>query len=219
LSNIKLVMFDLDGTLLDAYLAIEKALNAVRAKFNLEALSLAEVKRAVGKGDKSLMEDYFSDDIAIEALTLYRQMHRDTLLKYAKLLPHAKEILSYLKERDYFLALGTNRPAIFTRLIIEHLDIDRFFDYIICGDELDAFKPKPDMILEAMKKFDLKPEEVVYVGDMVIDVETANNAGVRSIALTTGSSSREELIIRNPFAIIGSLGQLKDFFKLLNIIP
>ncbi|MDP8217028.1 MAG: HAD family hydrolase [Candidatus Kaelpia imicola] len=212
LFNIKLIMFDLDGTLLDAYIAIEKALNVVRAGYDLGFVSYAEIKRAVGRGDKSLIEDYFPDDIAIEALNSYRQVHRDTLLKDAKLLPYAEDILSYLKERDYLLALGTNRPALFARLIIGHFGIDRFFDYVICGDEIGVFKPEPEMILETMMKFNLNPEEVIYIGDMAIDIETANNAGVRSIALTTGSSSREELITGNPFAIVSGLDRLKDFF-------
>ncbi len=127
-------------------------------------------------------------------------------------MPYTEEILKYLKEREYLLALGTNRPAVFTNLIIEHLGINKLFDYVVCGDELEAFKPNPEMILKTLEKFDLDITEIVYVGDMVIDLETASNAGVRSIAITTGSNSREELVAGDPFAIIDSLDQLEDFF-------
>lgn len=213
LSDSKLILFDLDGTLLDAYSAIEKALNNVREKFNLEAISYSEVKRAVGRGDRVLIEDYFEKNNVKEALTLYRQLHKGALIKYGKLLPGAEEILKYFKEKGYLLGLGTNRPAIFTRLIVEHLNISNLFDCIICADELGAFKPDPEMIFETMRRFSLNSKDIVYIGDMTIDIETANNAGVRSIALTTGSSSREELLAMNPSIIIDNLSRLKKFFN------
>jgi HAD superfamily hydrolase (TIGR01549 family) len=211
-SDVKLIIFDLDGTLLDAYGAIEHSLNSVRKRFNLEPISYSEVKRAVGKGDKVLIEDYFKAEDAEEALKLYRRLHRDALIKYGKLLPGAEEMLLYLKEKNYYIGLGTNRPAAFTELIIKHLNIASIFDYLACADKLGAFKPDPEMILKAIDTLGLDPKEVVYIGDMVIDIETAKNAKVRSIAITTGSSSREELEALSPTIIIDSLYKLKDFF-------
>ncbi|MDD5613814.1 MAG: HAD family hydrolase [Candidatus Omnitrophica bacterium] len=206
----KLVIFDLDGTLVDAYSAIEKALNAVRVHFNREPVGYNEVKSAVGWGDKNLIKSYFSSDEAERALEIYRQEHAKTLLEHAKLMPFAEDILNYLKSKGYFVALASNRPAAFAGIILKNLGISIFFDYVICADEIDVLKPAPDMVLKIAKDLNVELEKSVYVGDMTIDIQTAENAGIIAIAIATGTSPRKDLENKNPYAVIGSLIELKN---------
>jgi len=210
LSGIKLVIFDLDGTLVDAYRAIETALNYTRARFNLASISYRKVKTSVGRGDMNFIEYYFPPELANEALKIYREKHRQVLSRGIKLLPFSKSTLTYLKRRGYLIAIASNRPAVFTGLILDNLGLSKFMDYVLCADEIKKLKPSPEMLFNIMKRFKCSPSSSIYIGDMTIDIETAENAGLRCVVVTTGSSSFQELKDKKPFLILESLKYLKN---------
>ncbi len=207
----KLLIFDLDGTLVDTYRAIQLALNRTRKEFVLAEVSLDKVRTSVGMGDKKFMQDFFPPQHAARALEIYRREHRDTILQQAELMPQARETLSYLKKSGYLLAIASNRPTEFTELILRHLRIKKYFNRVLCADKIESLKPAPEILLRVMESLNTNPAECVYVGDMDIDVETARNAGVTAIAVTTGSTSSERLTRLNPHAIINNLGRLREF--------
>ena len=212
LSGIKLVIFDLDGTLVDAYRAIETALNYTRSRFEFANVSYHKIKTSVGKGDKSFIECYFPPELADRALKIYREKHKQTLSQGVKLLPYSKSTLAYLKRKGYSTAIASNRPAVFTELILHNCSLDRFIDYTLCADKIGRLKPSPEILFNVMKKFKYSPSASVYVGDMVIDIETAKNAGIRCIAVRTGSDSMQELNSKKPFLILENLKYFKDLF-------
>ena len=212
--NIKLVIFDLDGTLVDAYAAIAKSVN-----FTLKALGYPQapshrIRRAVGWGDKRLLAVFIDEKDSRKALLIYRRHHRVSLRKYARLLPFAKTLLNYLSRGGFKMAIASNRPTEFTRIILGRLKIRKYFDYVLCADKLPQGKPNPEILFRIMKRLKINPDEAVYAGDMVIDVQTARNAGVKSIAVCGGSSSLSEIKKARPFKIIKSLAFLTKFLQL-----
>ena len=209
--DIKSVIFDLDGTLVDAYEAIIQSVNFTLKKLDYKEALPKRIRLAVGWGDRKLLGAFIKEQDLNSALAIYRRHHRITLKRYSKLLPGAKELLEYLKKRDFKTAIASNRPTEFTNIILRRLGLRKYFDYVLCADKLPKGKPHPEILLRIMKKLKIKPRQVVYVGDMTIDVETARNAGIRSIAMLGGSSSLTEIKKAKPFKILKSLAFLKKY--------
>jgi phosphoglycolate phosphatase len=210
LSEKKLFIFDLDGTLVDSYLAIQKSLNATREKLGLKEVELKRVIKAVGKGDRKFIQEFFPPQLEEKALKLYRKQHKVDLAKYVKPMPYARELLKALEKKKIKIAIASNRPTRFTHLILKKFDFKKYIDYVLCGDRLQKLKPAPDIVFRILEKYKIDPSEAVFVGDMVIDIETAKNASIDSVAITTGSSSEKELKKSHPTYLFKNLRQLKD---------
>ena len=112
--------------------------------------------------------------------------------------------------------MASNRPSRFTQIILKHLNARDRFDCVVCGDNVARPKPAPDMLEAILKKFALAAGEALYVGDMAIDVETGNRAGVKTVAVVTGSSTREEVAGQNPYKIIGHVAEISAIVKALS---
>jgi HAD superfamily hydrolase (TIGR01509 family) len=206
--KIKLIIFDLDGTLADAYLAITRSFNYVMRRFGYPPQDKMTIRRAVGWGDKNLLRPFIKNKDLRIMVSVYRRHHRTSLIRYSRLLPKAKAVLTHLKKRGYKLAVGSNRPTKFSWILIRRLGLGKYFDYVLCADRLKHGKPHPEILNKIMQRFSLGPKEVLYIGDMVIDVQAGRRAGVRTIMLTTGSSSRRELEKERSYRIISSIGDL-----------
>jgi phosphoglycolate phosphatase len=209
---IKLVIFDLDGTLVNAYSAVSRSVNYTLNSLGFASRSHAQIKRSVGSGDRKLLAHFIGEKLATRALTIYRPHHIKALgVKGAvKLLPGAWGILKFLKGKGCKLAIASNRPTKFTRIILKELGIEQLFDVVLCADKADRPKPYPDILWAIAKRLNLDKKEVLYVGDMTIDVDCAHRAGIRMVAVSTGSSSRKELKDLKPWRIIGKISQLKE---------
>jgi HAD superfamily hydrolase (TIGR01549 family) len=208
---IKAVIFDLDGTLVNAYPAVSRSVNYTLNSLGFALRSHAEIKRSVGGGDRKLMIHFVGEKLAPRALAIYRPHHTKALeVKGAvKLLAGALGVLKFLKSKGYRLGIASNRPTKFTRIILRMLDVLQLFDVVLCADRADRPKPYPDILWAITRRLNLDNQEVLYVGDMTIDVTCAHRAGVRMVAVSTGSSSKKELKDLKPWRIISKMNQLK----------
>lgn len=206
--NIKLVIFDLDGTLVDAYAAISSSFNYVMRKLGLKQQSASLIRRLVGWGDSRLIKSYIPKSDLSHALKLYREHHKSSLLKHSRLYPQARFILRRLKAKGYKLAVASNRPTEFSLILLKHLRIIGLFDGILCADKLKHAKPHPEILNKIIKKFAFKKSQVLYVGDMALDAQAARRAKVRAVIVTGGSSSISEIKRERPFKIVPSIGSL-----------
>ncbi len=209
----KLFIFDVDGTLVNSYKAIERSLNFTRKKFGRLPVSSIKVKRSVGKGDRPFIEVFFGQEESEEALDIYRRHHEKALLRYAKLYPKTKKVLSLLRRRKKILAVASNRPAYFTDILLRRLDIKKYFHVVYCGDELKSYKPKPKILRVILKRFCIEKNDAVYIGDMALDVETAKRAKIEAVFKKGGSSSLSEVSCYKEKKVIGDL---EDIFKFYN---
>ncbi len=210
MSQIKLFIFDLDGTLIDAYAAVAMSINHALEAMGYPTLTLAQVKRSVGWGERILIARHVRESDVDKTLSIYRQHHRAALKTGVRFLPGAKEALKRLRAAGRSTAIATNRPTRFTHIILKTLNAAEYFDYVLCGDKVAHPKPAGDMLCQILEKFGLDAAQAVYVGDMAIDVEAGHAAGLRTVAVTTGSHQREDIEPAEPFAVIGHLRELDD---------
>ncbi len=143
-----------------------------------------------------------------KALAIYRAHHKKALIKYSKPAPQSRRMLNALKKKNYKLAVATNRPTKFSLILIKHLKLNKYFDLVVCANKKNEIKPRPNLLLRILKKTKIKPEEALYIGDMIIDIYAGKNAGIITIAISGGSSSLTELKKARPFKIISNLFDL-----------
>jgi HAD superfamily hydrolase (TIGR01509 family) len=212
LTGINLIVFDLDGTLIDAYPAITRSFNYTMRELACPIRDAAVIRRAVGWGDRNLLQPFVPRNDLDRALAVYRRHHAKALVSYSRLFPGVKALLSGLKKRAFLLAVASNRPTRFSNILLRHLGIRGYFDRVLCGDKLTHMKPHPEILRTLMASFRVKPAQTLYVGDMFLDAQTGRRARVKTIMVTTGSSSIAELRQERPYKIIS---RVKDLNPLL----
>jgi phosphoglycolate phosphatase len=204
----KIIIFDLDGTLVNAYKAVYESINHALTKSGFPRVSAHVVKRSVGWGDKHLITGFVGDKAAPAAIKVYRRHHKKALQTGVKFLPGAKVLIDQLKREGYILAIASNRPTRFTKEILRILKIEKHFDYVLCGDRIKRPKPYPDMLLQILDKYKLERKDALFVGDMTIDAQTGRSAKVRTVVVLTGSSTRAEIRVFKPYKIIPRISHL-----------
>ncbi len=207
----KLVIFDLDGTLMNAYPAVYRSVNFTVTQFGFAPITHATIKRTVGWGDRHLLQSFIGDKNLDAALKVYRRHHAIALRQDTKLLPGALKILQYLKSNGFKIAVASNRPTKFSLIALRYLKIYPFFDEILCGDKVLHPKPSPDILKEILKKFGFSPTEALYVGDMGIDILTGRRARVKTLAVASGSNTVVELAALSPLAVVDNVLEVKKF--------
>jgi len=206
--RIKLVIFDLDGTLVDAYPAIIASFNYTMRRLNYPLQRPSTIRQAVGWGDENLLKPFLKRKDLKRGLRLYRHHHKTSLLKGARLFPKVGKVLNYLKKKGYHLAVASNRPTRFSGILIRHLRLEKYFAYVLCADRLAHIKPHPEILLKIMQRFQVKPEQALYVGDMTIDAQAGKRAGVKTIIVSTGSSTKYQIQQEQPYRKLKKLGDL-----------
>jgi phosphoglycolate phosphatase len=212
MNKISLIIFDLDGTLIDAYPAIISSFNYAMKKSGYPSQDDTVIRRSVGWGDENLLKPFINKKDLNKAVAAYRRHHRHALVKDSRPFSKARSVLALLKKRGYALAVASNRPTEFSRILLRHLKLEKYFDYVLCADKLKYGKPHPQILKRIMRHFSVKPSETLYVGDMTIDVQAGRRAKVRVIAVTTGSSTAGELKRERPYRIIAGIEDLLKLF-------
>jgi 2-phosphoglycolate phosphatase len=199
------VIFDLDGTLIDSYQAIYLSFQHTYINMGLQPLPLDEVKRAVGYGLSITFRELLGEERVPEALRLFRQKYEEVYRQNTYLLPGARKVLEALQERRIKLAIASNKLGRFSREIFQHFGMDQLFAIILGDEDVLQNKPHPEMLFYAIERMGLRNEEVVFIGDSLIDIQTGKNAGVRVFAIPTGVTTREELEKARPALILNNL--------------
>ncbi|HRZ13884.1 MAG TPA: HAD-IA family hydrolase [Candidatus Omnitrophota bacterium] len=211
--KIKLIIFDLDGTLVNAYNAITHSFNVTMRSFGYPPQQAGVIRRAVGWGDRNLLKPFVRERDLDAMLESYRRHHAVSLVRKSRLFPGVKRLLARLRKKGLRLAVATNRPTRFSHILIRHLGIRPFFSVVLCGDKLKHIKPHPQILTTIMRRLRVRPQETVFVGDMFIDAQTGTAAGVITVMVTTGSSTRQELAKEKPWRIISRVTQLGALLK------
>ncbi len=207
------LIFDFDGTLIDSYEAIAESLNRVRASFSLAPIPMAEVKTMVGHGLEHLIERAIGSERVEEGVRLFRQSYAMLCEKKTSILPQVKDTLEELDRRGYQMAIATNKPSYFARDILKALEMEHLFSEVLGPNDVEKPKPDPEMLEIIMMRVGLAPDEVVYVGDMLLDIEVGRRAGVAVYAIPTGSATRQALLEGRPDRL------LHRFSELLTVLP
>jgi phosphoglycolate phosphatase len=204
------VIFDLDGTLVDSYEPIAASLNHARAAFGLPAKPLDAVRREVGRGLEALMADNLGPGRVEEGVRLFRSRYRQVFREGTHLMPGVEATLRELAARGVPMAITSNKPAYFSREIVDALGLEGLFAAILGPEMVAAPKPHPEMVEKAAALLRASREEILYVGDMRIDIETCRNAGMAVCVLPTGSETKEALAAARPDHLIERFESLLD---------
>ncbi|HOJ30904.1 MAG TPA: HAD family hydrolase [bacterium] len=205
-----LFIFDLDGTLMDAYQAIWETLLYTLSSLGYPPVDFETAKRAVGHGDKHYIPVFFKPEDVEKARKIYREYHLKSLNGKVRLMPGAKQLLEKLKNSNRFIAVASNRPSESGMLIIKNLGIESFFNYTVFGDQVANQKPDPEMLIKVLEFFGLEKEKAVFIGDMDIDAVTGKKAGIDTLIVSTGSSTIDQIMVSNPSKICNNLFEIID---------
>ena len=209
---VEAIIFDMDGTLVNSipiYLSTFERI--LQEDMNIEPPADV-IRRQFGKNSKDIMRGILeemgieSSDTEIERVLIDVREGFLERLKDVMMLPGAFELLD--KVEEYPLALATSSGRNYTGMILSNLGLDKYFDAIVTANDVQQTKPAPDVYLKAAELLEAKPARCLAFEDAVYGVRSARSAGMKVVAVTTGSSSKTELLPERPDCIITSL---KDF--------
>lgn len=207
----KLVMFDLDGTVLNTLEDLYTSLNYALNKYDFPSKSLKEVRSFLGNGIRSLVklsmpsatneEDF---DLVFKEFKSYYATHCDILTKpYDGIL----DLLNVLKEKGYKIAIISNKADFAVQTLVNKY-FPNLIDYAV-GEVIGVpRKPDPTSLNNVMKYFNIKKSESVYIGDSEVDIEVAKNANVDAIIVTWGFRDEEYLKSLNPNTLVNNTNDL-----------
>lgn len=214
----KVIIFDLDGTLLNTLNDLTDSTNYVLKKYNYPQRTVNEVRNFVGNGVPKLIERALPNGKTNphfeECLEDFKHYYSQNM--FNKTSPYDKVILilSQLHQEGLKIAVASNKFDTAVKGLCNKYFGD-LVDFAIGEDEKNGIskKPNPSMILTVMKKYSLRAEEVLYVGDSEVDILTAENAGVDSLSVTWGFKSREFLENHGAKIIIDSPVQISEYIN------
>jgi phosphoglycolate phosphatase len=217
---IKLIAFDLDGTLLDSVPDLAIAADQAAQALGYPAVSEQQVRDYVGNGADVLIGRSLSRSLTVdpslssELLTKARQLFDDYYEqsghKLSHLYPAVKETLAELHQAGFTLALVTNKPSKFVPDVLAKHGIDQYFSDVIGGDTFAEKKPNPMALNWLLDKHGCQPREMLMVGDSSNDIQAAKNAGCRSFGLTYGYNHGEPIADSQPDFVADSIAELID---------
>lgn len=210
--DIKLIIFDLDGTLVDSSRDITNALNHALEPYGFKKLTVEDTIKMVGEGLTRLVEKILGENnAAIKDAVLDRfiNYYAEHLTDYTMPYPGIKETLDKLGR--YKKAVISNKRELLSKKLLEQLNLLRFFDIVIGSDSVSERKPSAIPVKKVLEILKIKPEEAVIVGDSNFDIIAGKNAGVKVIAVTYGYRSKESL--KDAVFFIDRIDQLLPLLK------
>jgi len=187
-SRIRLLVFDLDGTLIDSKDDLVHSVNAVRQRMGRDPLPEETVASYVGRGVVVLMRralgESTSEAEVAKAVEFFLEYYRDHMLDHTVAYPGVREALEELKPRP--MAVLTNKPVKFSQAILAGLGLNRYFNQVYGGNSFAQKKPDPIGILTLMRDTGVEAERTMMVGDSDTDVLTGKNAGVWTCGVSYG---------------------------------
>jgi phosphoglycolate phosphatase len=210
----KAALFDFDGTLADSFAAITASANHVRDSYGLPALLEADVRQHVGHGLAHLMRTLVPDAPTGEAVARYRAHHRTVMIPETRLMTGVAETIPELARRGLRLGVCSNKRVEFTRQLVEAFGFGPYFACILGPEDVgNRLKPDPAMLLEGLRRLGVSSNDAVFVGDMIVDVQTARAAGVPVWLVPGGATDGAAM------ANTGADRVLTRFAELLELLP
>ena len=189
--EVRALIFDLDGTLIDSKLDLAISVNAARKHMRLEPLGHEQIFGYVGHGAPTLIRRSLGEDATDEkverALRYFLDYYRAHMLDNTVTYPGVREGLEMLAGRP--MAVLTNKPVRFSQEILDGLGIAGCFQYVYGGNSFERKKPDPMGVEVLLRDFELEPRQAMIIGDSEIDVQTARNAGTWACGVTYGLGS------------------------------
>jgi len=217
-NNKEVIIFDLDGTLINSAPDLSLAVNHMLQTLNRDTFSDDLIHGWVGNGaqilvqralsGQSVIDENLDGALSAEALDIFLTFYAENLCISTVAYPHVQVTLKILKGMGYRLAIVTNKPFAFVAPILKGLELSDLFELILGGDSLPQKKPDPAPLLYVCEKLGVSVEACVMVGDSKNDILAANACGMQSIGVTYGYNYGEDIGVYEPNVVINDFGDL-----------
>jgi phosphoglycolate phosphatase len=195
-----IVIFDMDGTLIDSKKDITISVNHVReVHYSLEPLSEEFIVEAINKEVRNLPELFYgTQEYHKKDMLVFEAHYEEQCVKSPYLYAGIQEILDALKDANVKLSVATNAPTKFAKRMLASLSVEHYFDIIIGADEVSHSKPSPEMLYRILEHYDYDKERdrALMVGDNSKDILSAQNANIDSLFATWGFSPKTDFANR-----------------------
>ncbi len=212
-----MILFDLDGTLVDTAPDLGHALNLQLAKHGQPMLSDETIRPYASHGSKGLLGLGFGISPDDEAFTMmrdeYLNIYESVLARTPTLFDGMQATLDGIASRDFAWGIVTNKPGRFTVPLVASMGLDQQAICVVSGDDTPQPKPSPDTLLLACEKAQVTPENCLYVGDAERDIEAGHAAGMKTVIALYGYIDKSD----NPLAwgADAMINQPQDLLKLI----
>jgi phosphoglycolate phosphatase len=219
LFNPKLIMIDVDGTLVDSVPDLAFCVDETMKKLGHTPWGETLVRQWVGNGVPKLVERSLTGKLEGKvnkadydrAYPVFLELYKNNTSKRSHLYSGVLEGLDYLQERGYKLGCVTNKARAFTHPLLKDLGIFKRFELVISGDDLERKKPDPLPLLRASQHFGVEPTECLMIGDSISDVKAARAAKFNIICMSYGYNHGNDIANANPDVVIDSMVELKNY--------
>ena len=215
------LLFDLDGTLIDSLGDLAASINLMLSDLDRPPLNAAQVAAFIGNGipttvRRALVATHPTEQPPDPALheRAIESVHRhyaSQMLNTTRLFPTVVETLEHFSGKR--LGVVTSKEVRFTKFLLDHFGVAKYFQAIVGGDTTPARKPDPQPVLEALRLLDGQASDAVMIGDSEIDVIAGRRAGTLTCAVTFGYRSAEQLLVTEPDVIIDRFDQLREVIQ------
>jgi len=208
---IKLIMFDLDGTLVDTSKDITNALNYAIKPYGLKDLTVEDTIKMIGEGITRLIEKVLSDEKSQwrdEVIKRFLAYYSEHLIDYSSVYPYVRETLEKLN--GYKKAVISNKKEYLSMKLLDKLGLLKYFNLVIGSDTTSERKPSPIPVIHVFTKLGVDPHESIIVGDSNYDIEAGKRAGIKTVAVTYGYRERQYLLDADYI-----IDTIKDLFTVL----
>ena len=206
-------IFDLDGTLVDSHGDIADALNAALAESGLPTHPVGDIEGMIGDGVGMLVARALLPEHAAHAdriTTLFRARYAANLVVKTCVYPGLRELCAEAQSRGLRLAIATNKPTRFARSVVDALGLTPLFSVVVGeGDPPLPRKPDPAMVDHVLGQLGATRESTIYIGDSLVDAQTARNAGLPLALVTWGYTARAALAATNPDWLVDDAAALR----------
>lgn len=217
--NPKLIMIDVDGTLVDSVPDLAYCIDEVMKVMNRAPWGEDKVRHWVGNGVPKLVERSLTGELEAsankqdfdKAYPIFLELYSVNTSVRSCLYSGVKEGLDYLKQQGYILGCVTNKAEQFTMPILKDLDIFDYFGLVVSGDTLAKKKPDPLPLLHSAEFFNIDPQDCLMLGDSISDVAASRAAGFEIICMSYGYNHGVDIQEANPDLVIDSMAELKDY--------
>ncbi|MBD7975871.1 phosphoglycolate phosphatase [Serpens gallinarum] len=212
----RLVMFDLDGTLVDSVPDLTAAVDSMLAQLGRPVVGIERVRNWVGNGSLVLVRralagelehDHVDNGLAQQALALFMQAYAGSHV-LTTVYPGVHECLEWLADKHIPLAVVTNKPSEFVAPLLEEKGLGGYFRWLVGGDTLPQQKPDPAALFWVMDKAGVSAGDALFIGDSRNDVHAANAAGVPCVALSYGYNHGRPIAEESPALVLDDLRAL-----------
>ena len=214
----ELILFDLDGTLIDTAPDFQSSLNVMLEKYNMNKVSLSDIRPHISEGTSKLIKNFFNineDDSEFELLkSEFLDEYNLNMTKDSKLFEGMTTFVNFLDENNIKYGVVTNKFFKFANPIINSFSELKNIKVLICPDHVKISKPDPEGILLACKKLNTNPLNTIYLGDHLNDLEAGLSAGVKILGCVYGYSLDENTLNKLNYPFIKDISEI---YSLLNI--